>query len=1272
MIHFDHDELDGLVESLRKQPGFITAAVVPAGSGDALIDRLCTELGNLKIEVAGPPERPIRLGAKATELGQARDGHVFILRLDESELFDSEDRAIQFWRELNYQREALGSGTVRTCLLLSEESERGLALVADDLWDWTTIFRFPGAIRATVKTPADSEALVWSKQERVHALSETDLEILRSQWRRARQAQVPTATLVETYVVPLFLALPAEHDAEALRLWERHLSNREAVARLPRETRLLVARKMMYLAKVEESASHSEDLVQAALGAADGTVTVLERKATENPEAFEPGLAAALSTSAKLHQEAGRFEAALSQIDKCIDLLTRLAETKGGTEAIIQTHIQRREALLFLLRARDGRGRPLLGQIENLQASQDQSLDRKLRSNALGAALEISLHQLDVEARQANAPLFTAWLLSDDSRLEGPRFDEVFARDPASYCRALEAFWQLTSHTPWEKLLIEPLIRGWSSKGPARAAIRERLRGWLLHFQGVEATDDDEDRENEGRRRSWSRLQRIAIRVLGYRYEPDLLRLSCQYLGSLSELGEDRGYMRHRAARHVGFMLRWSYQEPALRPLQEIAGDPESSITELETAKDLANQLWQAELPAVLRRKTNSKPATREESFAEQLQRGQPGLLRRFSPEEFCERGPHWVGIAQLAADPQVPDLSPEDYRSLKAGLQTLIRAGRVRDDDGQLSRGDWIFDAWIPWLARSSHRDWWRVNIELIERQIELPKAQWALMQFPLLGPWSRSSAIATRIEELVFLATGPDGKELRGNHGLLELLRWALQLEDAEALQRCFEALLRDGDFSDIFTYKSIHWILEWALERPSFEAARERRRAASKGSERRLWFLVEWSFVDRLPPAEALAWCKEVSPLAAISRDLRWILVDQLTRVADLGALEMLVGDNGVADFHDPETQEKVLFRATRRQELDHLEKRYPDFIEGLTLTHRGTFLSEVERTEELRQWGHDLFSRILEMSSRSVQVDRDVVFTWNRRALHRWAHLEPKAFLEAAERLVASAATMKSTGLAGPALLEAILIVWQDLKPLAAAKARAKLDTGSWPWSQDEIPVHVHALWDPEFSARTEHHTLRLQWLRSCPFDKDIAQHAFAALINGMLSEVESIGKELLSLDRQLERALAVSLLAWHPEGDRWLEPLLEDDPSAWVRRHAQWAIAVCRRDRLGREIYRAALSAASWLEQQARFEQLVPLVLPTFSLWPAWDEKLPELTKALSPRRKALLIDFRHYIRQRIKWRRIVGRDLEKFCRGEDVSTHLVPGEKGPPWLQAVR
>ncbi len=896
MIRFEQEELDGLVEALRQQPGFITAAVVPAGSGEALIEVLRAELPELKIEIGAPGKRPTVLGARATELGKNRDEYLYLLRLDEPGHFDSEDQAVQFWRELNYQREALGAGTVRTCLLLSQETERGLALVADDLWDWTTIFRFPEAVRVSVRTPADSEALVWSETDGLPAPSTTDLAILRSQWQRARQARVPAATLTESYVVPLFLALPRSQDAEAIRLWEGDLDHGKTAARLPPESRLAVARKMMALARREALESRRQDLIQTALATATGAVALLKRKASENPQAYEPGLAAALSTSAKLHQDAGRFEVALRLTAECLERLKRLAKAQDEVDSVIEAHVGRQRALLYLQRVRAvSPDLSVLEQVESLQAMEDPALDTELRRNALGTALEISITQFDDRAHHANAGLFTAWILSDDSRLVGPRFEDVLAQDPISYCQAIEAFWQLRSHRPWEKLLVEPLIREWARDGPAGASIRETLVGWLLHFRRDEIAGDEQQRESEDQLRSWTALQRVAIRILGYRYQPELPRVFCRLLASLTELGEDQRHWHHRMMRYLGFMLRWSYQEPALEPLQQLATDPESSSLEKAAAKDLASTLWQTLLPESLRRESEAESTIREESFAEQLERGRRGLLRSFSPEELCTNGPRW-GIVELAGDPEVPDPSPEDHQALEAGVRDLVR-GR------------------------------------------------------------------------------------------------------------------------------------------------------------------------------------------------------------------------------------------------------------------------------------------------------------------------------------------------------------------------------------WSEDEVPVRVHTLWDPEFSARPKHRALRFQWLRACPSDKHIAQHTFAARTHGMLSEVESIGVELLALDRQLERALAVSLFAWHPEGDRWLEPLVEGDPSAWVRRHAEWALAVHSRDRLGRQIYREALAAASWLEQQARFEQLIPLLLPTFSLWPAWDKELSDLAEALPPRRRALLIDFRYFIAKKVQWKRIVGRDLEKYCRGDHVSTHLEPGEKLPPWLR---
>lgn len=942
-------------------------------------------------------------------------------------------------------------------------------------------------------------------------------------------------------------------------------------------------------------------------------------------------------------------------------------DVQGGRKSITKTHVQLAWALFFLYEASREEELPLIQQIERLRSVQEPGLDDGLRSNALGAALDLSTSQLKDSGTQAKACLFTTWLLSHNSRLQGPRFDQVLADDPLAYFGGIEALWQMTRHTSWEKFIVRPLIQEWTTSGLATTSIRDRLVKWLLHFRDAEVICGS-DREAEARFRSWTDLQWIAVRVFGYRCDSELIRIFCEYLSSFSKLGKDHQHLRHRAARHVGFLLRWSYQERTLPLLREIASNSGSASEGLEAARDLAGELWQAELPAVLRENSQTVPRSEEKDESDQFRLGQKGLLSRLTPEEFCERAP--LGIAELAGDPDVSDLGPKDRLALLAGLRTLIRTEKVRDY-GHQSYEDVIFDAWIPWLARSTVSDWWEIITELIERQIDDPEPQRTLTLFPILGIWPAGRPIARRVEECLVLAIGPGGEKLRENVGLVDFLRWALHLEDTEALFRCLEALSADTD-AEILKLHPIPWVMKWALDLPTFEAAGERRRAAAYDVDLRPWFVIEWSFVDRLPRQEALAWCSEVAPLAVHDEDLRWLLVDQLARIADPGALELLLGYEGIAQTQHPETQGKILDLAIRSGELDHLKDRYPEFVDGLSFENRGTYLLEAGSTEELRQWGHDLFSSISGEKPILVPTSDDFVFEWNRRALHRWAHLEPTAFVAAAQKVLDSADSFRIFDRRGRALLEAILIVWQEVEPLAAAEARAKLDSGlvvHHTWFHNKVPLHVDALWNPEFSARPEHRALRLQSLRSSPSDKDIAQHAVAARSNGMLAEVESIGEELLSLDRQLERVLGVSLLAWHPEGDRWLKPLLDSDPSMWVRQHAEWAIAVCRRDRLGRQIYREALSAPTWLAQQARFEMLIPLVLPTFPLWQNWDKEFQQLAGILPPRRMALLVDFTYYMGKRVQWKDVVGRDLEKFCRGEDVSGHLEVGEKGPPWLR---
>lgn len=1248
MIPFNQDELDGLTESLRDQPGFITAAVVPSGAGDVLLERLRQDLQQLKFVIAARDERPLHLGEQATQLGQRPDDHVFVLRVDDIHAFASEAEAIRFWQEINYQREALASGTVRTFFILSEKSSRELALLADDLWSWVTIFRFPEAVRIEVQA-VDADLL---GQEGSSQITNENLALLRSQQRRAIRAGLPRPTLVENYSVPLFLALTEAQGTEALDLWKNELRSEDEVHELPPQTSLLVAQKMVLVARWQEGEPHREELVLSALVMTDRAVTSLAPE-VERLEVFEPGLLTALSIAVDVYQKTGRFDRALKQVERCLILV----QDTDGAAAVAEKLQQRRMALELLIKAEESHALSLSERIEGLQDQDESGLTAGSRSRALGTALEISIKLSDVLLPETNASLFAAWILSNDSSLEGPEFGEILEQDPEGYCLGLKILLQIHYPNPWESSLVGLLVQVWSTDSPLCSVIKEQLVEWLLHTREL-----GEAGSNASQFWNSYRVQKTAIRIVGHRYDPEFIGIFCKSLSLFSSpQGRDEDLYDWLIG-DLGFMLRWSYQERALLPLSELA----SNSKEVEAAKTLAFALRQVGLPDVLRRESKVEPGPSVQPLNERFKRGQLSLLGNISAEEFVSRAPH-QSAGELAGDWETHELDPEAQEVLITGLSALIGTGKVKSNKITQDNADRIFDAWIPWVARSVPQSWWEIIVELAEQLLATPTAYWALRRFPILGVWARQGNITPMVEQGLAEATGPAWETLRSKPEIRQLLRWALHMEDKEALLRCLQMLARDKKLVETALTYPIPWVMRWALDRSTFDKASEQRRKATSGVERELWFLVEHSFVVRLPVEEALSWCREVVPLAVKSDILHRILFDTIIHIDDPGALDLLLGEENVADLKGWDAKEKTLGLAIWLGEVERLAASYPDFVRNLDPINKGTFLFEAGRTEEFRRWGHDLLSRPLQRTS-SVQAG--LPFNRNRRTLHRWAHLEHDAFLAAVERIFASQHIGRLHEHAN--FLEALLLVWQDLDPLSAAKARTRYYNGvpfRRNWSQNRAPIHIDTLWDPEFSTRPEHRSLRLQWLRSCPSDKDIALHAWAARKNGMLREVGAIGVQLLSMNRQLERALGVSLLAWHPDGDGWLEVLVNSDPSQWVREHAEWAIGVCRRDRLGRRICREALEADDWIEQQAKFETLIPLILPTFFFWLAWDEEILELVETLTPRRRALLVDFRYYVdRREARWDNVLGRNLEKFCRGENISFHLEVGEKGPPWL----
>ncbi len=268
MIEFDQGELTALVEFLRDCPGRLCAAVVPGEvGGRGLTERLRAAL-DLEVRVGEPELTPDEIGTLALELGRQPD-RVLIVPLDGRRRFDSEDDAVAFWRQLNYQRERLASGTLRTCLLLNDEADRRLALVADDLHEWVVFFRFPEARGPGPGRPESGGAREVSTGKELGVRAKESLVVLRDQWRRAREAGLPEAQVVWDFARPLFQALVAAGlTREAGKVWELDLREGEALETLDPDRRIELLRSRIRLAELEGDSGTQMEFAQRCLAEA--------------------------------------------------------------------------------------------------------------------------------------------------------------------------------------------------------------------------------------------------------------------------------------------------------------------------------------------------------------------------------------------------------------------------------------------------------------------------------------------------------------------------------------------------------------------------------------------------------------------------------------------------------------------------------------------------------------------------------------------------------------------------------------------------------------------------------------------------------------------------------------------------------------------------------------------------------------------------------------------------------------------------------------------
>ena len=190
--------------------------------GDALLERLRAELGVIELVEVGREALP-----EPTEVGRDAEARqnadtVIALRLDRHSTGES---MLKYFAGLNYQRERLARGLVRTLLVMTHSQGGSFGPGADDLWDWTLRFRFGATVtpRPRVSETSGGRDIDDAKVTALELASAAD------QLRRARSTGLDEAAIARDYALPyLELLIAAGHITDAERIWVRELRGGEA------------------------------------------------------------------------------------------------------------------------------------------------------------------------------------------------------------------------------------------------------------------------------------------------------------------------------------------------------------------------------------------------------------------------------------------------------------------------------------------------------------------------------------------------------------------------------------------------------------------------------------------------------------------------------------------------------------------------------------------------------------------------------------------------------------------------------------------------------------------------------------------------------------------------------------------------------------------------------------------------------------------------------------------------------------------------------------
>ena len=157
-------------------------------------------------------------------------------------------------------------------------------------------------------------------------------------------------------------------------------------------------------------------------------------------------------------------------------------------------------------------------------------------------------------------------------------------------------------------------------------------------------------------------------------------------------------------------------------------------------------------------------------------------------------------------------------------------------------------------------------------------------------------------------------------------------------------------------------------------------------------------------------------------------------------------------------------------------------------------------------------------------------------------------------------------------------------------------------------------------------------------------------------------------EFLASPLAKERALAASILAWigDERAIHTLEQLVPEDPSQWVRAHAEWAAEVARGECSSKRFYQQLLHETDPMALSARLEVLQAALTPTARWWHFHVEQTEPDYRNLGRVAGVIEAFWSEWTHAHPRSVKVYGRELNKYCRGEELQSPRPP-QLAPWW-----